>query len=200
MKISNHILIPNRNIKNIALIGFMGAGKTSVGYELSKGLDCPFFDIDHEIFKHTGLDIASIFERFGEDCFRQLETRFCKKASQLQNIIISTGGGLVLRKKNISALKTSCIIFYLQVSADTILERLKDDTSRPLLNSAWDTETKMSKMQSLMKLRIPIYEDCADYIINGNLSISQVAENIKKNLNDIGGNFYEQIGSNTKNT
>lgn len=123
---------------NIILIGMMGAGKSTVGIELSKSLtNYNLIDIDSEIEKQAGMKISDIFEKFGEDYFRQMETDFLKEICKINNQIIATGGGIFEREENRNILKNCGTVFYLKASAETLFNRIKNQTHRPLLKNGF---------------------------------------------------------------
>lgn len=144
--------------KNIILIGFMGSGKTSIGKKLSEISNYQFFDTDHIIETREKDIISNIFQSKGEEYFRQLETDLLRNLkSSLNCSILSTGGGLPLREENAKLLKELGFVVYLKASQETILERLKGDTTRPLLQGE-DYETRISLLH---KKREPFYENAA---------------------------------------
>src|SRR5574340_1795539 len=120
-------------MNNIVLTGFMGTGKTTIGKALSKRLGMRLVDVDEEIESSEKMTINDIFRTRGEGCFREIETAMIKKLSAGRNIIISTGGGAVLKDENMEALRKNGIVFCLVASADTILERTASNEDRPLL-------------------------------------------------------------------
>ena len=144
---------------NIVLIGFMGSGKTSVGIRLSYSLKRPLVDTDKWIEQKQKMTVADIFERDGESAFRRLETE-CLKAliKDADRQIISAGGGLPVKEENRKLLKQLGKVFYLKVSPETIYERLKTDTTRPLLQVA----DPLRQIKALLEEREGIYESCAD--------------------------------------
>lgn len=149
-------------MKKLVLIGYMGAGKTTIGRKLSQQLQIPFYDTDSYIEEKQGRCISDIFAENGEEYFRCLETEYLKELlEQERDGILSTGGGLPLRKENRELLKKMGRTVYLQVSKDTILERLKEDTTRPLLQVA-DRETRIEEM---LQMRHPVYMETADLTI-----------------------------------
>ncbi len=148
-------------MKNIVLTGFMGTGKTIIGRELAKRLHMKLVDIDEEIVSAKKMTINDIFEIHGEQYFRDIETTMIKKFSREKNIIISTGGGAVLRNENIETLKKNGIIFCLTASAETILKRTGNSKDRPLLKA----ENPKEKINELLAYRKPFYEK-ADVMID----------------------------------
>ncbi|MGB8453144.1 MAG: shikimate kinase [Anaerocolumna sp.] len=145
-------------MNNIVLIGFMGCGKTSVGIQLAKKLAFHFYDTDQIIEDSCQRTISSIFAAEGEGFFRKLETKTIKDfIGNLQDTVLSVGGGLPVQNGNAELLRQLGQVIYLETSKETIIKRLSDDTSRPLL-SGGDTE---SKIDTLLKLRAPVYEAAA---------------------------------------
>jgi shikimate kinase len=141
-------------MKNIVLTGFMGTGKTTIGKALAKKLQMKLVDIDEEIEKEQKISINDIFSMYGEQHFRDIETAMIQKLAQVKNIIISTGGGAVLREENMGALKENGIIFCLNATAETILERTGSTKNRPLLK----VENPKEKIHELLACRRPFYE------------------------------------------
>ena len=166
--------------QNIFLVGPMGAGKTSIGKRLSKRLHCEFIDSDRLLEERTGVSISTIFELEGEEGFRERETKILQELVQLDNTVIATGGGIVVRDINRPLLKENNTIVYLQASVDTQLKRTKHDKKRPLLQ----TENRRDKLLTLAKQRNPIYEELADIIVHTDSqsisnSISQIIKQLK---------------------
>lgn len=163
-------------MKNIVLIGFMGAGKTSVGKVIAKKLGFEFVDVDEVIEKATGMEISEIFSKFGESRFRDIEEEMIKLITQKKRQVIATGGGVVLRDKNMKRLKKGGVIFCLKASENVIFERLKQTTNRPLLQ----VENPEERIKELLQKRMPLYEK-ADFIIDTEgLTPEEVAEKIIK--------------------
>lgn len=147
---------------NIILIGFMGCGKTSVGIRLSYALKRTIIDTDKWIEKKQGMAISEIFARQGEEAFRQMETQCLQELIATENgRIISTGGGLPVREENHTFLKQLGRVYYLKVTPETVYERLKGDTTRPLLQG----DDPKAKINELLSFREPLYEKCADFVI-----------------------------------
>ena len=156
---------------NIVLCGFMGSGKTTVGKLLKEKLNMPLVDIDEMIENDTGLTISQIFERYGEDGFRKIECDTVKKASEFENTIISTGGGSVLNPDNVTALKSSGKIFFLDVTAETVIKRLEGNTSRPLLQRP----DKEQAVRELLNSRRDKYLLAADHTVKSANDCAEVA-------------------------
>lgn len=150
-------------MNNIILTGFMGCGKTTVGIRLSYRLRRAMEDTDKLIEKEEGRTISEIFKTDGEAFFRDLETECLKKLIlTAKNMILSVGGGLPVREENRALLKELGTVVYLRASAETIYERTKHDTSRPLLQG----DDPQGKIRTLLAAREAIYESGADVIID----------------------------------
>ena len=147
---------------NVILCGMMGSGKTTVSCALAKLLGWERVDTDEVIESRYG-KIAGIFEKQGEEYFRELETQVAAELSQKDRLVISTGGGLVLKKKNVELLKGKGTIVYLQASIPTLVKRLSKDKDRPLLKGEEGLEKRLS---SLLTARVPIYGSVADYTVD----------------------------------
>lgn len=147
-------------MKNIILTGFMGTGKTAVGRELERMLDMRLVDIDTEIETSQDMTISDIFKQYGEDRFRDLETEMIRRFSEENGLIVSTGGGAVLRQENMDLLRKNGVIFCLNASPETILERTGRTDERPLLK----VQDPMTRIQELLGYRKPYYEK-ADFML-----------------------------------
>lgn len=164
--------------KNIVLIGFMGCGKTSVGIKLSYRLKHTFIDTDKQIERKQGRSISEIFASDGEAAFRQMETDCIKeliadKGSSMQ--IFSTGGGTPVKEENRELLKQLGTVVYLKISPDVVYNRLKGDTTRPLLQ----TVNPKARIEELLGSRKEAYESAADLIIEvDKKSLEEVVEEI----------------------
>lgn len=155
----------------IAFIGLMGSGKSTVAKRLAKVSARPYLDTDKLITSASETSISDIFQTHGEDYFRQLETAVLKKIEWQENPIIATGGGIILKEENQYILKKNCYIIYLYATEHTLLNRLKNDKSRPLLNGP----DKEAKLKTLYKERHKIYESLANKIIKTDgLSIKDI--------------------------
>lgn len=162
-------------MKNIILIGFMGTGKSAVAAKLCRQLSLQFIDTDAVIEADEGCSIKEIFRISGEDHFRKLETQLLKKLSESSDAVISCGGGIVLREENRILLRSIGTVFLLTADYETILKRLKNDTSRPLLSC----EGKSEKVRQLIEERRSLYEETADHIVHTDgLTIDEVCRMI----------------------
>ena len=148
---------------HLVLIGFMGSGKTSIGRSLSYKLKRAFYDTDKMIEDREGVTISDIFAAKGEKYFRELETTVLREIREDKIArIYSLGGGTPVSLQNQPLIKTIGTVVYLRLKPEEVWERLKGDTTRPLLQC----DDPLAKIQSLMKLRAPAYERCADIIID----------------------------------
>lgn len=141
---------------NIVLTGFMASGKTQISKELSKLIGYELVDTDELIEQKTGLSINGIFEKYGEDKFREIEHQIIVEVSEFDNTVISTGGGVVLNPDNISLLRQNGVIINLAPDFDTILKRLNSArATRPLLKNSDIDDIKKRFCD-----RLPFYADC----------------------------------------
>ena len=165
---------------SIALIGFMGSGKTVVGKALAEKLGKEFVEMDILIEQKAGKTIPEIFQEDGEVRFRELEIEVAKELSGKKNAVIACGGGVVLNKINIDRLGAECIIVYLRASPQVILRRTSGDRDeRPLLRAA----DKDAHTRELIKYRQPFYERAADMEIDtSKMGVDSVAERVTKKV------------------
>lgn len=165
---------------NVILIGFMGCGKTTVGLRLSYRLRRAVIDTDKEIEKEEKRAISDIFATDGEAYFRDKETACLQKLIEsANNQIISVGGGLPLREENRRLLHELGQVFYLCAKGETIYERLKDDTTRPLLQGG----DPLTKIEALLQERDSYYRAAADVVIDvDGKSFSEILDEIEKNI------------------
>jgi len=150
-----------RHLVNLALIGFMGTGKTSAGHLVAELLHFDFLDTDELIQTRTGRSIADIFATNGEAMFRELERDVVRELAARSNTVISTGGGLPANPENLAALKVHALVVCLWASKEKIWERVRNQSHRPLLHDP-DPQRKIGE---LLKLRAPFYRQ-ADVLIN----------------------------------
>lgn len=175
---------------NIVLIGFMGSGKSIIGSHLSQQLAMELLDTDRLIEQKMNRSIKSIFEKYGEGYFRRVERDTVKALCQEENKIIACGGGIVLHPENVRDLKNKGKVILLEASAETIYHRLKEDTTRPLLEGQMTKEHIASMLQD----RKAYYQEAADMIIGTDKKdIKEIGEEIIFKLlslcasSDIGG-------------
>ena len=147
---------------NIVFIGFMGVGKTTISSHIAKLLNKELIETDVYIAEKANMDIPSIFDKFGENYFRDLESESVAEISKKRGVIISCGGGAVIREKNVLELKESGIIIRLTATPNTVLQRVKDSNERPILNGHMNTEF----IASLMEKRDNFYSNAADITIS----------------------------------
>lgn len=166
-------------VRNIFLVGPMGAGKSTIGRALAKELKLEFFDSDEVIEERAGADISWIFDIEGEEGFRQREIKIIDELTQKQNIVLATGGGVIISPENRSVLAARGTVIYLRTSLEQQYERTKRDTRRPLLQ----TDNLTQRLEELRDERQPYYEDLADVSFETDkLTVKAVANNIIKYL------------------
>ena len=147
--------------KNVVLVGFMGTGKSRVGRILAGRMGRRFVDLDEEIVGQNNISINEIFERYGEDRFRELESEAVKRVSSMEDLVISTGGGVLIRLENVKMLKQNGVLIRLEASAEEILRRVEGKTHRPLLN----VDDKMGAIEKKLEERRRFY-DLADLSVD----------------------------------
>ena len=146
-------------LENIVLVGPMGSGKTTVGRRLADELGCDFFDSDHEIIDKTGVSIDHIFDIEGEKGFRNRETQMLSELSQKTDVVIATGGGIVLRSENRALLQQSGIVVYLASSIEQLLQRTSKSKNRPILEKSLDRE---KTIRDILSAREAYYREVSD--------------------------------------
>jgi shikimate kinase len=151
----------NRQIHNLALIGFMGTGKSSVGQMLAAHLHFTFLDTDHTLEARAGKSVPEIFAQDGEPAFREWERRIVQDVAQRKKTVISTGGGLPANDANLASLKTHALVVCLWASEEKIWERVRGQSHRPLLQDP----NPLAKIRSLLAIRKPFYQQ-ADVLVN----------------------------------
>lgn len=159
--------------KNIVLVGFMGTGKSTVGKALAQKLDWAFVDVDFLIEQKEGRSIPELFSEYGEDYFRKTEEEQIAAVMQGQRQVVSMGGGAVLRQTNREAMSSHGLVVALSASAHTILERVKEDSNRPLLQG--DREQKITQ---LLQERKNAYQFADIHINTDNLKVEEIVEAI----------------------
>jgi shikimate kinase len=167
-------VIAARAIQNIALVGFMGVGKSSVGRQLAQDLGFEFVDTDELIEERTGMKIPEIFATAGEPQFRQLEAKLLEEMRDWNDRVIATGGGLITHGNNLELLKENSLVVCLWASPEAIHERTKHQLHRPLLQ----TDDPLGKIRSLLEAREGYYKR-ADVLVSTELrSIREISVNI----------------------
>jgi len=176
---------------NIALVGFMGTGKTSAGQELAKKLGWQFVEVDALIEHMAGRSIPDVFAQNGEIAFREWEIEAIKQVARGKKQVIACGGGVVLNTINIARLKETSVMVLLTASPDTVLKRTASDRdTRPMLMDATDPA---SRIKELLKFRKPYYERSADIIVNtSKLNLSAVADLIIQKLREYEGFDFQE--------
>jgi shikimate kinase len=149
--------------KNIVLVGPMGSGKTTVGRRLAHALNQVFFDTDHEIINKTGVTIDHIFDIEGEEGFRERESKILENLCQMSNIILATGGGIVILSKNRKILKNSGLVVYLFSSVNQLLKRTAKSKTRPLLENSSDRRKTITE---LLEARDVYYREVASFVVD----------------------------------
>jgi shikimate kinase len=149
-----------REALNVALYGFMGVGKSTVGKALSERLGYGFVDMDEMIERRAGAKIKEIFAAEGEKEFRALEKEVAKEVAKRDRQVIACGGGAVLDPENVEALRSNSVLVLLTASIDEIMERTRDSDVRPLLN----VDDARAKAEALLRKRMPLYLEAADLV------------------------------------
>ena len=163
----------------ISLIGLPGSGKSTVGRQLARRLQLPFFDSDHVIEQQLGCSIREYFEREGEECFRDVEEGVIDQLTQNSKCVLSTGGGVVLRPANRLHLRDRGQVIYLNSSPDELYRRLRHDVNRPLLQVA----DPLGRLRDLHTVRDPLYRETAHFIIEtGRPSVATLVNMITMQL------------------
>ena len=150
-----------REDKNIALIGFMGSGKSTVAECLKELYQMDVVEMDEEIVRREGMSIPEIFNAYGEPYFRDLETKLLTELNGRKHTVISCGGGVALREENVSEIKKSGSVVLLAARPETIFQRVKNDRNRPLLSG----NMTMEYIASMMEKRREKYEAAADITV-----------------------------------
>lgn len=148
---------------NIYLVGMMGAGKTTIGKQLARALARSFIDLDRELERRTGVRIPVIFDIEGEPGFRAREARLLGELAAGRDLVVATGGGVVLDPANRACLVRSGLVVYLSVAPDVLYERTCRDKNRPLLQVA----DPRARIEELHRDRDPLYREVADIVVTG---------------------------------
>ena len=181
----------NKRGDAIVLIGFMGAGKSSVGRTLARITGLPRFDTDEMVAARFNLSIPEIFETHGEKKFREAETEALRELRGKAQAIIVTGGGIVLREENVALLHELGTIIYLSADEETLFARISRRTTRPLLQ----TENPRATLRELLAARLSLYRDAADVEVDtSQLKHDEVARKILANLEHDDGHSHSSKG------
>ncbi|MEZ5538326.1 MAG: shikimate kinase AroK [Thiolinea sp.] len=165
--------------KNIILVGLMGAGKSTIGRQLARRCKLAFYDSDKVIEERTGVNIPTIFDIEGEAGFRDREEKVISDLCRLDNIVLATGGGSVLREPNRECVKSSGYVVYLRASAEQLYQRIRHDKNRPLMQ----TDNPLQTLRDLLKARENYYLDVADLVVpTGKQRASNITRHIMQKL------------------
>ena len=149
--------------ENIVLIGFMGCGKSTIGRKLANAIDYEFLDTDELIEQKTGRKISDIFASDGEEAFRQMETDLLQELSEtVTGKVLATGGGMPMREENRALMRQVGTVVFLEATIETILERLANDTTRPLATG----EDREKRLRLLYEKRYPLYREAAEVVVD----------------------------------
>jgi len=167
--------------RNLILIGPMGAGKSTIGRQVSSLLHYEFVDSDYEIEKRSGADIPWIFDVEGEAGFRKRESAMIEELTQLSHVVLATGGGAVMAEQNRRVIEAGGVVVYLRATVEQQLARTARDQNRPLLQ----TDDPRGVLTELMATRDPLYSEIADYVVETDQgSVKDVAMKIISLVND----------------
>lgn len=162
-------------MKNIFLIGFMGSGKSTVARGLKAALNTEIIEMDALIAEQQGMPITEIFEKFGESYFRDLETNLLLDIQKKEGVIVSCGGGVVIRQENTAYMKKSGMVVLLSATPETVYNRVKDSTDRPVLNG----NMNVGYIAQLQEKRRAMYEAAADItIVTDGKSVDEICKEI----------------------
>ena len=165
---------------NIVLIGYRGTGKSVVGSMVARDLKMDCRSMDAEIVRRAGMTIPEIVEKHGWTRFRDMESALAKELGEKDNLVIDTGGGVIERPENASALRKNGRVFWLTASVDVIVSRISGDTQRPALVAG---KTFTQEVEEVLAARMPKYKNAADVEINtDHLRPDQVAAKIIKSF------------------
>lgn len=165
---------------NIVLIGYRGTGKSVVGSILAHRLGMKCVGMDAEIVKRADMSIPDIVAKYGWPKFRDMESELARELSELDNVIIDTGGGIIERPENIEALRNNAVIFWLKASVDVIVRRITGGTERPALTEG---KTFTEEVAEVLERRTPKYQDAARHEIDtDHLTPEHVADRIIEHM------------------
>lgn len=177
---------------NIYFIGFMGTGKSTISRQMAAITGYREIDTDQKIAEQENMSIPEIFEKYGEDHFRNLETEFLKSMQKRRHYIVSCGGGVALRRENVELMKENGVIVLLTATPETVLERVKNGKERPILNGHMNVEY----IAELMEGRRKYYEAAGEIVIaTDGRETGEMAAELKKNLESskFGFDFFKKV-------
>ena len=161
--------------ESVFLVGLPGSGKSTLGRQLARRMDCGFFDSDHVLEKRLGCSIREYFDQAGEQAFRDQEATAVDELTQLPGIVLSTGGGTVLRPANRAALHERGLVIYLKSTPEDLFRRLRHDKTRPLLQ----VEDPLGRLKELHRVRDPLYREVAHIVMEtGRPSVTMLVNQI----------------------
>ena len=164
------------SMNNIYLIGFMGSGKSAVAAHLMREYGIPRVEMDREIEAESGMPIPEIFEKEGEEAFREKETELLRKITAREGVVVSCGGGVPMRAENVELMRASGRIVLLTAEPETILERVKRSENRPVLKGRKTVEG----IRELMEKRRGAYEAAADVVLSTDSGrVAETAEKVR---------------------
>ena len=164
-------------MKRVYLVGFMGSGKSAIGKRLGTLLNLPFYDMDTEIADRTGMTIPQIFETYGEDGFRDMETEFLLNF-QDEYCIIATGGGVVMREANRAIMRRTGLVFFLNSTFRDIWRRISTDTNRPIVQ-----QSTRAELEKLFNKRKPLYLQSAHFKVETtNRTLNEITQYIASQI------------------
>lgn len=170
-------------MKNIFLIGYMGTGKSTVAAYMAKQYGMEVLEMDEMIVERENMSISDIFAKYGEEYFRDIETKLLVEIQWQENKVVSCGGGVVLRKQNVEEMRKGGRIVLLSAEPATILERVKDDNSRPLLQGNKTVEF----ISEMMEKRREKYEGAANIIVQTDgKQVADICNEIHDEIKEMG--------------
>lgn len=164
-----------RSIENLALVGFMGVGKSSVAHYLAAQLRFKAVDTDHLIEEKAGRTVSAIFAEFGESTFRELEAQVVQELESRRELVIATGGGMITREENLKSLRSHSLVVCLWAGPETLYERVRHQSHRPLLQ----TEDPLGRIRELLAEREADYRKADVLLSTEHRSPREVAQHIR---------------------
>lgn len=175
-------------MKSLILIGFMGTGKSTLGKVLADRLQLPLVDLDTVVVQEQQMEIGEIFAEYGEEKFREIEHDvLCRYAAQ-SDLIISPGGGAVLRTENRAVMKANCTVIGLMARPEVIMERVnRDMTVRPVLENRKPGQSKLQRIEEVLEQRMPCYREADLLLDTSDASVEELTEQVLVWLNQQAG-------------